>query len=242
MGKCIVVVGGGLVGFVCVYYLCMMGYEVIIFEVMFELGGMVCYGILFYRFLRDVFDKDIVIVIEMGIEVKINIVFGRDVIFDELMEKYDVVFFGVGVWKSRRMGILGEEFEGVMYGIEFLWMVNIGEEVKFGECVIVVGGGNIVMDVVRMVLRFGVKVIVVYCCFKVEMLVNECEVEEVIEEGIEFLFFMNLVRIFGDGKVEEVELIKMCFGEFDVSGRRRLILIEGFEFCVKVDNVILVIG
>lgn len=241
-GKRIAVVGGGPAGLACAYYLRTMGHEVTIFDAMPELGGMMRYGIPPYRLPRDVLDKDIATVIDTGIEVKTNTALGRDVTLEELREEYDAVFLGVGAWKSRKMGIPGEELEGVMHGIEFLRKINTGEEVKLGERVIVVGGGNTAMDVARTALRLGAKVTVVYRRSKAEMPANEREVEEAIEEGVEFLFLTNPVRILGNGKVEEVELIKMRLGEPDASGRRRPIPIEGSEFRVKADNVILAIG
>lgn len=209
------------------YYLRTMGHEVTIFEAMPELGGMMRYGIPPYRLPRDVLDRDIATVIGTGIEVKTNTALGRDVTLEELREEYDAVFLGVGAWRSRRMGIPGgEELEGVMHGIEFLRKVNMGEEVKLGERVIVVGGGNTAMDVARTALRLGAKVTVVYRRSRAEMPANEREVEEAMEEGVEFLFLTNPVRILGDGKVEEVELIKMRLREPDASGRRRPIPIE----------------
>ncbi|QDA30753.1 FAD-dependent oxidoreductase [Thermococcus indicus] len=241
-GKRIAVVGGGPAGLACAYYLRTMGHEVTIIEAMPQLGGMMRYGIPPYRLPRDVLDRDIATVIDTGIEVKTNTALGRDVTLDELREKYDAVFLGVGAWRSRKMGIPGEELEGVMHGIEFLRKVNMGEEVKLGEHVIVVGGGNTAMDVARTALRLGAKVTVVYRRSREQMPANEREVEEAMEEGVEFLFLTNPVKILGDGKVEEVELIKMRLGEPDSSGRRRPIPIEGSEFRVKADNVILAIG
>ncbi|ASJ14633.1 NAD(P)-binding protein [Thermococcus radiotolerans] len=241
-GKRIAVVGGGPAGLACAYYLRTMGHEVTIIEAMPELGGMMRYGIPPYRLPRDVLDKDIATVINTGIEVKTNTALGRNVTLEELREKYDAVFLGVGAWRSRKMGIPGEELEGVMHGIEFLRKVNMGEKVELGERVIVVGGGNTAMDVARTALRLGAKVTVVYRRSKAEMPANEREVEEAMEEGVEFMFLTNPVMIIGDGKVEEVELIKMRLGEPDASGRRRPIPIEGSEFTVKADNVILAIG
>ncbi|KUH34609.1 glutamate synthase [Thermococcus celericrescens] len=241
-GKRIAVVGGGPAGLACAYYLRTMGHEVTIIEAMPELGGMTRYGIPPYRLPRDVLDKDIATVINTGIEVKTNTALGRDVTLEELREKYDAVFLGVGAWRSRTMGIPGEELEGVMHGIEFLRKVNMGEKVELGERVIVVGGGNTAMDVARTALRLGAKVTVVYRRSKAEMPANEREVEEAMEEGVEFMFLTNPVKILGDGKVGEVELIKMRLGEPDSSGRRRPIPIEGSEFRVKADNVILAIG
>ncbi|NJE54735.1 NAD(P)-binding protein [Thermococcus sp. 21S9] len=241
-GKRVAVVGGGPAGLACAYYLRLKGHEVTIFEAMPELGGMTRYGIPEYRLPRDVLDKDIATVINTGIEVRTNTALSRDVSLEELREKYDAVFLAVGAWKSRKMGIPGEDLEGVMHGIEFLRKVNTGEKVKLGERVIVVGGGNTAMDVARTALRLGAKVTVVYRRSKAEMPANEREVEEAIEEGVEFLFLANPVRIIGDGRVEEVELIKMRLGEPDSSGRRRPVPIEGSEFRVKADNVILAIG
>ncbi|AFL94844.1 glutamate synthase beta chain-related oxidoreductase containing 2Fe-2S and 4Fe-4S clusters [Thermococcus cleftensis] len=241
-GKRIAVVGGGPAGLACAYYLRTMGHEVTIIEAMPELGGMMRYGIPPYRLPRDVLDRDIATVMNTGIEVKTNTALGRDVTLEELRESYDAVFLGVGAWRSRKMGIPGEELEGVMHGIEFLRKVNMGEKVELGERVIVVGGGNTAMDVARTALRLGAKVTVVYRRSKAEMPANEREVEEAMEEGVEFMFLTNPVRILGDGRVEEVELVKMKLGEPDSSGRRRPIPIEGSEFRVKADNVILAIG
>ncbi|AIU69684.1 glutamate synthase [Thermococcus eurythermalis] len=241
-GKRIAVVGGGPAGLACAYYLRLKGHEVTIIEAMPELGGMMRYGIPPYRLPKDVLDRDIATVINTGIEVKTNTALGRDVSLEELRERYDAVFLGVGAWRSRKMGIPGEELEGVMHGIEFLRKVNMGEKVELGERVIVVGGGNTAMDVARTALRLGAKVTVVYRRSKAEMPANEREVEEAMEEGVEFMFLTNPVKIIGDGKVEEVELVKMRLGEPDSSGRRRPIPIEGSEFRVKADNVILAIG
>ena len=241
-GKRVAVVGGGPAGLACAYYLRTMGHEVTIIEAMPELGGMMRYGIPPYRLPRDVLDKDIATVINTGIEVKTNTALGRDVTLEELREKYDAVFLGVGAWRSRKMRIPGEELKGVMHGIEFLRKVNMGEKVELGERVIVVGGGNTAMDVARTALRLGAKVTVVYRRSKAEMPANPREVEEAMEEGVEFMFLTNPVKILGDGKVEEVELVKMRLGEPDASGRRRPIPIEGSEFRIKADNVILAIG
>ncbi|NJD99972.1 FAD-dependent oxidoreductase [Thermococcus sp. LS1] len=241
-GKRVAVVGGGPAGLACAYYLRTMGHEVTIFEAMPELGGMMRYGIPTYRLPRDVLDKDIATVINTGIEVRTNTALGRDITLEELREKYDAVFLGVGAWRSRKMGIPGEDLDGVMHGIEFLRKVNMGEKVELGERVIVVGGGNTAMDVARTALRLGAKVTVVYRRSRAEMPANEREVEEAEEEGVEFLFLTNPVKILGDGRVEEVELIRMKLGEPDASGRRRPIPIEGSNFRVKADNVILAIG
>ncbi|EHR77919.1 glutamate synthase [Thermococcus litoralis DSM 5473] len=241
-GKRVAVVGSGPAGLACAYYLRTMGHEVTIIEAMPELGGMMRYGIPPYRLPRDVLDKDIATVINTGIEVKTNTVLGKDITLEELRKEYDAVFLGVGAWKGRKMGIEGEELEGVMQGIEFLRKVNMGEEVKLGKRVMVVGGGNTAMDVARTALRLGAKVTVVYRRSKEEMPANPREVEEAEEEGVEFIFLANPVKIHGNGRVEKVELVRMKLGEPDESGRRRPIPIEGSNFFLEADNVILAIG
>lgn len=241
-GKRVAVVGGGPAGLACAYYLRTMGHDVTIIEAMPELGGMMRYGIPSYRLPRDVLDKDIATVINTGIEVKTNTMLGRDITLEELRKEYDAVFLAIGAWKGKKMGIEGEELEGVMQGIEFLRKVNMGEEVKLGERVIVVGGGNTAMDVARTALRLGAKVTVVYRRSREEMPANPREVEEAEEEGVEFIFLANPVKIHGNGKVEKVELIRMKLGEPDESGRRRPVPIEGSNFFLEADNVILAIG
>lgn len=241
-GKRVAVVGGGPAGLACAYYLRTMGHEVTIIEAMPQLGGMMRYGIPAYRLPRDILDMDIATVVNTGIEVRTNTALGRDVTLEELREGYDAVFLGVGAWRSRRMRIPGEELEGVMHGIEFLRRVNTGETVGLGERVLVVGGGNTAMDVARTALRLGAEVTVVYRRSREEMPANPREVEEAMEEGVKFLFLANPVRILGDGRVEGVELIRMRLGEPDASGRRRPIPVEGSEFRVRADNVILAIG
>lgn len=241
-GKRVAVVGGGPAGLACAYYLRTMGHDVTIIEAMPELGGMMRYGIPSYRLPRDVLDKDIATVINTGIEVKTNTMLGRDITLEELRKEYDAVFLAIGAWKGKKMGIEGEELEGVMQGIEFLRKVNMGEEVKLGERVIVVGGGNTAIDVARTALRLGAKVTVVYRRSREEMPANPREVEEAEEEGVEFIFLANPVKIHGNGKVEKVELIRMKLGEPDESGRRRPVPIEGSNFFLEADNVILAIG
>lgn len=241
-GKKIAVIGGGPAGLSCAYYLRRMGHEVTIIEAMPELGGMMRYGIPSYRLPRDILDRDIATVINTGIDVKTNTALGRDITLEELREEYDAVFLGFGAWKGRRMGIEGEDLDGVMQGVEFLRKVNMGEEVKLGGHVIVVGGGNTAMDVARTALRLGARVTVVYRRSREEMPANPREVDEAEEEGVEFMFLTNPVRIHGEGRVEKVELIRMKLGEPDASGRRRPIPIEGSNFLIDADNVILAIG
>lgn len=241
-GKRVAIVGGGPAGLSCAFYLRIRGHSVTIFEAMPELGGMMRYGIPSYRLPRDILRKDISTIIDTGVEVRYGVALGRDIDLDTLRENFDAVFLAIGAWEGKKMGIPGEDLEGVFEGIEFLRKVNMGEKVDIGSRVIVVGGGNTAMDVARTCVRLGAKVYVTYRRSREEMPANPREVEEAIEEGVEFLFLTNPTRIIGKEKVEEIELIRMELGEPDASGRRRPVPIKGSEFRIKVDSVILAIG
>ncbi len=241
-GKKVAVVGGGPSGLSCGYYLRLKGHDVTVFEAMPELGGMVRYGIPEYRMPRDVLAKDIKTVTDTGIEVKIGSRFGRDVTLDELRKDYDAVFVGIGSWKSRKMRIEGEELKGVLHGIDFLRAVNSGEKVDLGKKVFVVGGGDVAMDVVRTCIRLGSEVSLVYRRSRAEMPARDCEIEEAEEEGVNFELLTNPARVLGEGKVEQIELIRMELGEPDESGRRRPIPVEDSNFIQAADNLIIAIG
>ncbi|MEO0265788.1 MAG: NAD(P)-binding protein [candidate division WOR-3 bacterium] len=241
-GKKIAVVGGGPAGLSAAYYLRTMGHDVTIYEAMPALGGMTRYGIPKYRLPKDVLDKDIATVVNTGVKVQLNKKLGRDFTLEELRNKYDAVFVAIGAWKSRKMGVEGEDLPGVIHGIEFLRKVNMDEPVEIGKRVMVVGGGNTAMDVARTCIRLGSDVTVVYRRSREEMPANKVEVEEAEEEGVKFEFLTNPVKVIGNGKVEKVELIRMELGEPDASGRRAPVPVPGSNFTMEVDTIILAIG
>jgi len=241
-GKKIAVIGGGPAGLSAAYYLRTMGHEVTIFEAMPELGGMTRYGIPKYRLPKDILDKDIATVINTGVKVETYKRLGKDITLEELRAKFDAVFLGIGAWKSRKMGVEGEDLPGVIHGIEFLRKINTNEAVEIGKKIIVVGGGNTAMDVARTCVRLGCDVTVVYRRSREEMPANKVEVEEAIEEGVKFEFLTNPVKVIGNGKVEKVELIRMQLGAPDASGRRAPEPILGSNFTIECDNIILAIG
>ncbi len=241
-GKAVAVVGGGPAGLSCGYYLRRKGHAVTIFEAQPELGGWTRYGIPTYRLPKDILRKDIATVINTGITVKTGCALGKDVTLDQLKKDFDAVFMGVGAWSSRMMNIEGEDLKGVIHGIEFLKEINMGKEVPVGKKVVAVGGGNTAMDVVRVCRRMGVDVTLTYRRSHQEMPAAQIEVEEAQEEGVKFELMTNPIRIYGNGKVEKVELLRMELGEPDESGRRSPLPVEGSNFFVDADTVILAIG
>ncbi len=238
-GKKVAVIGGGPGGLSAAYYLRLKGFEVTIFEKMPKLGGMLRYGIPEYRLPREVLDKDIQASLLSGIHVKTGITVGKDITADELYSSFDAVVVAAGAWKARRMGVPGEDLPYVQVGVKFITDFHRGEKVEVGKKVLVVGGGDVAMDVARIARRLGADVTVVYRRSRAEMPAHENEVKEAEEEGIKFMFLANPVAFHEGGKVE---LVKMRLGEPDERGRRRPIPIEGSNFFVEADTVFIAIG
>lgn len=244
-GKKVAVIGGGPGGLSAAYYLRMEGHGITIFETMPKMGGMLRYGIPEYRLPKSLLDEEIALIEEMGVEMKNNTKVGRDIAFDKIRNEYDAVYIALGAWKSAPMGMPGEELEGVLGGIDFLEKVVTNEEVKLGEKVAIVGGGNTAMDACRTSVRLGAKEVYdVYRRTRDEMPAEEIEIVEGEEEGVIFKYLTNPIEIIGDenGKVSKIRLQKMQLGEPDESGRRRPVPIEGEEEVLDVDNVIIAIG
>ncbi|MCU0798324.1 MAG: FAD-dependent oxidoreductase [Candidatus Thermoplasmatota archaeon] len=241
-GMKVAVVGGGPAGLSCAYYLRTLGHAVTLFEAMPELGGWTRYGIPEYRLPKDVLVKDIATVIGTGVEVKVGVRVGKDISMDRLRKGYDSVFLGIGAWGGRKLKVPGENLPGVFQGIDLLARINNGEKVELGKNVVVVGGGNTAMDVVRVCRRLGCDVTLTYRRSESEMPASALEIEEAKEEGVKFMLLCNPVRVHGEKKVDSLELIAMELGEPDESGRRRPVPRECSEFKLKADSIILAIG
>lgn len=242
-GKRVAVVGGGPAGISAAYFLRLKGYSVTIFEKEEKLGGMMRYGIPDYRLPQRVLDAEISRVLSLGVDVRLKTALGRDVSLEEIRRDYDAVLLAMGCWRSSPMGVEGENLDGVLKGIEFLYRVNRGERHTLGKRVAVIGGGNTAMDAARCARRLGAQeVYVLYRRTREEMPAEEEEVREAMEEGVKFVFLVAPVRIEGNGKVERVVLQRMELGEPDSSGRRRPIPVPGSEFPMEVDCVIAAIG
>ena len=243
----ICVVGAGPAGVSCAYYLLLEGYQVEIIEMLPEPGGTVAVGIPDYRMPRHLLQRDIEIITSLGGTIKYNTKLGRDVSLKQLKEEYAAVFLGTGAFKSKPMGVEGEDagYEGFSTGgINYLRAVALGQPIETPKRVIVVGGGNTAIDCVRVALREGAEEsILVYRRTRKEMPAESYEVDDAEEENVKFEFLRNPTRLIAEnGKVVGVEVVVMELGEPDESGRRRPAPKPGSEYVIPCDMVIPAIG
>lgn len=244
-GKSVAIIGGGPMGLSAAYFLRRMGHNVTIFEAMPNAGGMLRYGIPEYRLPKAVLDEEILTIERMGVEIVTNTKIGVDMPFDTIRNDYDAVLLGIGAWVSTGVGCKGEDAEGVIGGIDFLRKVVRNEEIKLGEKVAIVGGGNTAMDACRTAVRLGAKEVYnIYRRTKDEMPADMLEIEEAEEEGVIFKNLTNPIEVVADenGHVKEVILQVMELGEPDASGRRKPIPVEGKTETLPIDTMILAIG
>ncbi|OPZ59551.1 MAG: Glutamate synthase (NADPH) small chain [Deltaproteobacteria bacterium ADurb.Bin510] len=220
-GKKIAVVGAGPAGLSCAYYLSIDGYKVTVFEKQQKLGGMLTLGIPAFRLEKDVVNAEIDILREMGVEFKTGVEVGKDVTIPELRKQgYEGFYLAIGAQGGRKLGLEGEDAKGVIAGVEFLRDVNLGKEVKLKGNVIVIGGGNVAIDVARTAVRSDAKQVEMYCLeSRAEMPALDEEVEEALSEGIVINNSWGPKRIVVEGgKVKGVEF-KRCVAVFDQNGK-----------------------
>ncbi|AKB77245.1 Glutamate synthase [NADPH] small chain [Methanosarcina horonobensis HB-1 = JCM 15518] len=252
-GKKVAVVGSGPAGLTAAADLAKLGHKVTIFESLHKAGGVLSYGIPEFRLPKEIVRQEVEYIEKLGVEFKPNYIIGRIKTLDELCDDFDAVFLGTGAGLPNFMGIEGENLNGVYSANEFLTRVNLMKaydpdydtRVRHGKHVVVVGGGNVAMDAARSALRLGAEeVSIVYRRGEDEMPARREEIEHAKEEGITFRLLTNPVRILGDEKfnVTGVECIEMELGEPDKSGRRSPVIVEGSEFLVPADVVIIAIG
>ncbi len=243
-GKTVAVIGGGPAGLTAAYYLCIAGHDVTVYDAMPEMGGMLRYGIPEYRLPKAILKKEVDAIANLGVKMKNNVKIGKDISFDEIRKSADAVLVTVGAWKGSNIGCKGEDLEGVLSGIDFLRDVNMGNIPDIGKNVAVVGGGNTAMDACRTAVRCSAEnVYVIYRRTRAEAPAEDIEIEEAIEEGVQFLFLTNPDEIIGEnGKVKEIRLQVMELGEPDASGRRKPVPVEGQFKTLSVDTVISAIG
>ena len=253
-GKKVAVVGSGPAGLTCASDLAKLGYSVTIFEAFHTSGGVLVYGIPEFRLPKAIVQNEVEKLRAQGVEVMTNMVIGKVLSIDEIFEMgYQAVFVGSGAGLPMFMGIEGEALAGVYSANEFLTRVNLmkayREEydtpIKNSRAVAVVGGGNVAMDAARCAKRLGAEhVYIVYRRGEEEMPARREEIHHAKEEGIEFTLLTNPVRILNDGagKVGGMECVRMELGEPDASGRRRPVEVEGSNFVLDVDTVIMSLG
>jgi NADH-quinone oxidoreductase subunit F len=239
----VAVIGSGPGGLTCAHYLALEGYKVTVFESQPIAGGMLALGIPEFRLPKDVLKYEIDRIQKLGVEIKTNTTVGKDITLDKLKEEYKAIFIAVGAHKGLKMKISGEDSEGVIDAVEFLRDINLNREVKIGDKVIVIGGGNSAIDAARVTKRLGKDTRILYRRTRAEMPAIKSEIEEAIIEGIDIQFLAAPTKVLSsNGKIEAIECIRMELGDIDVSGRRRPVPIPGSEFKVEVDTLILAIS
>jgi NADH-quinone oxidoreductase subunit F len=239
----IAVVGSGPGGLTCAYYLALEGYKVTVFESLPVAGGMLAIGIPEFRLPKDVLNHEIERIKKLGVEIKTNTKIGKDIPLEKLKEEYKAVFIAIGAHKGLKMKIPNEDSEGVLDAVEFLRNFNLGHEVNIGDKVIVIGGGNSAIDAARVAKRLGKETTILYRRTRVEMPAIKSEIDEALLEGVDIQFLAAPINVLSDnGKLKAIECIRMKLSDVDESGRRRPVPIEGSEFKVDVDTLILAIS
>lgn len=254
-GHKVAIVGSGPSGLACASDLAQMGYDVTVFEALHEVGGVLVYGIPEFRLPKQkIVAKEIDAVRRLGVKFETDVVVGRTVTVDSLLDEegFDAVFIGSGAGLPRFMGIEGENLNGVLSANEFLTRANLmrayDEEydtpIYVGRRVVVVGGGNVAMDAVRTAKRLGAEATIVYRRSEKELPARVEEVDHAKEEGIEFKMLTNPTRVIGDEKgwVTGLNCVQMELGEPDESGRRSPVEVAGSDFTIECDVVIMALG
>lgn len=252
IGKRVAVVGSGPAGLSCSADLARAGVDVTIFEALHEAGGVLVYGIPEFRLPKSLVKKEIDGVKSLGVKIETDVVVGKSVFVEELLEEYDAVFIASGAGVPMFMHVKGENLNGVYSANEYLTRVNLMKAykadsvtpIRMAKRTVVVGAGNVAMDAARTALRLGSEVTLVYRRSRAEMPARAEEIEHAEQEGVKFDLLVNPVEILGDenGNVKGARLIRMQLGESDASGRRRPVEIEGSEFEIECDQIIVALG
>ncbi|MGO8990224.1 MAG: NAD(P)-binding protein [bacterium] len=237
----VAVIGSGPAGMSCAYHLAKLDYDVTVFESSSMTGGMLRTGIPSYRLPKDVLDREISNVQELGVEIRTGMPFGENLSLEDLTA-YQAIFIATGAHRGRDLHITGEKRKGVFSGLDLLKKINLGKKVTLGEKIAIVGGGNTAIDAARSVIRLGKKATILYRRSKEEMPAFEEEMAEALEEGVKIRYLVNPVRIQQKDGLQHLECLRMELGEKDESGRRKPVPIPNSNFLFEADNVIIAAG
>mgnify|MGYP004569311933 FL=1 len=239
--KKVAIVGGGPAGLTCATFLAKKGVQVTIYEKYNYLGGLLIHGIPDFRLPKDIVQKTINKILELGIKVRYNMILGENLNLKELEYQYDAVFISIGANTSSKMGIEGENLKGVYGANELLEYKDFPD--LTGKIVAVNGGGNVAMDAARTMKRMGAKeVIVIYRRSREQMPAEDKEIEDAINDGIKFLFKNNIIKIIGNQKVEKLELVKTELIKKDGDERLSPVNIEESNYEIPIDYVVMALG
>ncbi|MEM1577230.1 MAG: NADPH-dependent glutamate synthase [Archaeoglobaceae archaeon] len=252
-GKKVAIIGSGPAGLTAAADLAKKGYDVTVFEALHEPGGVLVYGIPEFRLPKEIVRYEVEYIKALGVKILTDVVVGKTITLEELLNEYDAVFIGTGAGLPNFMNIPGENLNGIYSANEFLTRLNLMKAydfpnydtpIKVGNRVAVIGGGNVAMDCARWARRLGKEVYIVYRRTEAEMPARKEEIERAKEEGVKFLLLTAPIRYIGDEKgwVKQMECIKFELGEPDASGRRRPVPIKGSEFIMDIDTVVVAIG
>lgn len=239
--KRVAIVGGGPAGLTCAAFLARKGLQVTIYEKHNELGGILSHGIPEFRLPKETVEKTIDKILELGINVEYNKELGKNISVEELSKKYDAVFISIGANIPAKMGIEGENLNGV-YGGNDLLEYNKHPDYS-GKNVAIIGGGNVAMDCARTIVRMGAKkVYVIYRRAKEQMPAEIKEIESAENEGIEFIYQTNIIKIIGKSRVEKIECVKTELVKIEGQNRLSPVNIEGSNFILPMDYVVMATG
>jgi NADPH-dependent glutamate synthase beta subunit-like oxidoreductase/Pyruvate/2-oxoacid:ferredoxin oxidoreductase delta subunit len=237
----IAIIGSGPAGMSCAYHLAKLRYEVTVFESSSSVGGMLRSGIPSYRLPKNILDREISNIEALGVEIRTGIPFGENLALEDLKD-YQALFIATGAHRAKGLHIPGEKGRRVLSGLDLLRKINLGEKVKLGDRIAIIGGGNTAIDVARSVIRMGKKATVLYRRSKEEMPAFEEEVVEAIEEGVKIRYLVNPVRIQQRDSMRRLECLRMELGEKDESGRRKPVPIPHSNIFIETDDVIIAAG